>query len=79
MKDYTDPDQAIYKIDGYDEAIIGLDQSIEPRLVYDIDKIIEIMVTTEGLSEEDAHDHMSYNITSQHIILVKLGKLKDLL
>jgi len=63
-------DDKLFKIKGYDEAIIGVEQSIEPKLVYDLDKIAEIMITQEGMSEEDAYDHISYNLSSADVILV---------
>jgi hypothetical protein len=67
---------------GYDEAVIGIEQSIEPKLVYDIDKIAKILMTRDEMSEEDAYDYISYNITSAYVgektpILVKTGKLED--
>ena len=37
----------LLKIDGFDNAIIGVERSIEPKLVYDIDKIAEILITRE--------------------------------
>ena len=75
-------DDELLKIDGFDEAIIGVQESIEPKLVYDIDKIAEILMTREQMTEEDAYDYISYNITSAYVgektpILIKVGKLKD--
>ena len=72
----------LLKIDGFDDAIIGVERSIEPKLVYDIDKIAEILMTREQMTEEDAYDYISYNITSAYVgektpILIKVGKLKD--
>ena len=81
MMPNTNGDELL-KIDGFDEAIIGVQESIEPKLVYDIDKIAEILMTREQMSEEDSHDYISYNITSAYVgkktpILVKTGKLED--
>ena len=72
----------LLKIAGFDEAIIGVQESIEPKLVYDIDKIAEILMTRDEMSEEDAYDYISYSITSAYVgektpIIVKTGKLKD--
>ena len=71
----------LLKIAGFDEAIIGVQESIEPKLVYDIDKIAEILMTRDEMSEEDAYDYISYSITSAYVgektpIIVKTGKLK---
>ena len=81
MMPNTNGDELL-KIDGFDEAIIGVQESIEPKLVYDIDKIAEILITREQMTEEDAYDYISYNITSAYVgektpILIKVGKLKD--
>jgi len=75
-------DDELLKIDGFDEAIIGVQESIERKLVYDIDKIAEILMTREQMTEEDSYDYISYNITSTYVgektpILVKTGKLED--
>ena len=75
-------DDELLKIDGFDEAIIGVQESIERKLVYDIDKIAEILMTREQMTEEDSYDYISYNITSAYVgektpILVKVGKLED--
>ena len=75
-------DDELLKIDGFDDAIIGVQESIERKLVYDIDKIAEILMTEEKMSEEDAYDYISFNITSAYVgektpILVKVGKLED--
>ena len=81
MMPNTNGDELL-KIDGFDEAIIGVQESIEPKLVYDIDKIAEILMTREQMTEEDAYDYISYNITSAYVgektpILIKVGKLKE--
>ena len=31
----------LFKINGFDQALIGVQECIEPKLVYDIDKIAE--------------------------------------
>jgi hypothetical protein len=72
----------LLKIDGFDEAIIGVQECIEPKLVYDINKIAQILIKKDGMTEEDAYDYISYNITSAYVgkktpILVKTGKLED--
>ena len=49
MMPNTNGDELL-KIDCFDEAIIGVQESIEPKLVYDIDKIAEILMTREQMS-----------------------------
>ena len=55
----------ILKIDGFDKAIIGVQEGIQPRLVYDLWKIVDVL--TEDMSEEDALDYISYNITGAYV------------
>jgi len=45
----------------YDEAILGYDP-LEDRLIYNEDKIIDILIIKEGMSVEDAIEYYEYNI-----------------
>lgn len=56
----------ILKMDGFDDAIIGLQENIQPKIVYDLWKMVEIL-NEEGMSTEDALDHIGYNITSTYV------------
>jgi hypothetical protein len=48
---------------GFEKAIIGLDTTGEVfRVIYDIDKIVEILMEDNEMTEEDALEHLSYNI-----------------
>jgi hypothetical protein len=48
---------------GFEKAIIGLDTTGEVfRVIYDIDKIVEILMEDNEMTEEDALEHCSYNI-----------------
>lgn len=55
----------ILKIDGFDNAIIGVQEGIQPRLVYDLWKIVDVL--TEDMSEEDALDYIAFNITGAYV------------
>jgi len=55
----------ILKIDGFDKAIIGVQEGIQPRLVYDLWKIVDVL--KEEMSEEDALDYIAYNITGAYV------------
>ena len=75
-------DDELLKIDGFDNAIIGVEESVEQKLIYDIDKIAEILITRDQMTEDDAYEYISFNITSAYVgektpILVKTGKLED--
>lgn len=52
-------DYDFLKVDGFDEAIIGIEDS-SMRLIYSCSKIIEML--KEEMSEEDAIEHFEYNI-----------------
>ena len=55
----------ILKIDGFDKAIIGVQEGIQPRLVYDLWKIVDVL--KDEMSEEDALDYIAYNITGAYV------------
>ena len=54
------PEEEILKADGYDDAIIGIDDS-SMRLIYSVRKCIQILIEDEGMTEEDAVEHFHYN------------------
>ena len=47
--------------DYYDEAILGYDP-IDDRFIYDENKVIDILITKEEMSVEDAIEWYDYNI-----------------
>ena len=49
-----------YIIDGYSGAAIGISQ--DGRIVYDFDKIIDIMRERDGMATEEAVEFYEYNI-----------------
>jgi chorismate mutase len=57
------PEDDILKADGYDDAIIGIDDA-SMRLIYSVDKCIRILIDVEGMTEEDAIEHFHYNTKS---------------
>ena len=54
------------KADGFDAAIIGIDMNNE-RVVYDKTLMIEILMKDEQLTEEDAIDHLAYNVWGAYV------------
>ena len=52
------------KADGYDKAIIGQGNqgTKSPVLVYDAEKVIDILCKRDGMTDEEALDYFSYNI-----------------
>jgi hypothetical protein len=45
--------------DGFDQAIIGTD--VEGRIVYDINKMIEILMEDDEMEEIDAIEYLEFN------------------
>ena len=58
------PDEEILKADGFDEAIIGLDES-SMRLIYSISKCITILC--RDMIEEDAIEYFSFNVQGSYV------------
>jgi hypothetical protein len=59
------PEDTFLKADGFDDALIGLDES-SMRLIYSVDKCINILVN-EGMTMEDALEHFSYNVSGAYV------------
>lgn len=51
--------------DGFDGAIIGLEES-SMRLIYSVSKCIDILID-EGMTEEEALEHFSYNVSGSYV------------
>jgi hypothetical protein len=58
------PDEELLIADGFDSAIIGIDES-SMRIIYSVKRCIEIL--TEEMSEEDAYEHFSYNVQNAYV------------
>lgn len=58
------PDQSFIQIDGFDEAIIGVDDR-QKLLIYSVQKIVQKLM--EEMSVEDAKEYYAYNIESAYL------------
>lgn len=58
------PDSTFLKADGFDEAIIGVDHG-EIRLVYSINKVIDILSNT--MNSEEAWEYFEFNIKDSYM------------
>lgn len=57
------PELLVMDPDYFDDAIVGVVTRIGLEAVcYDTNKVLEILMEQEGLTEEDAMEHMSYNM-----------------
>jgi len=58
IEEYPD----LIKMDGFDEAIIGVIERIGLEAIcYDLEKVIEILMT-QGMDEQDAWDWYQFNM-----------------
>ena len=57
-------DETFLKADGFDEAIIGVDET-SMRLIYSVERCIEILM--RDMSEEDALEYFSYNVSGAYV------------
>lgn len=65
-QDYGASEDALFLTeDFYDEAIIGVDYS--GRIVYDVAKIIEVLQTADGMTEDEACEYFEYNIAGAYV------------
>jgi len=60
---------SIIVLQGLSGAVIGISERWGeiPKLVYDKDKIMDILVEGEGMSEDEAVDHFYYNIMGTYM------------
>ena len=52
-------DAVVLENPDYDSAIIGVSES--GRVIYDYDKMVEWLMETDGMSQEDAVEFIDYN------------------
>jgi len=52
--------------DGFNEAVVGISYGVNPRAVYSVHKIVEILME-EGLSWEESAEHFAYNIGGAYV------------
>ena len=57
-------DEDFLKVDGFDEAVIGVDETTM-RLIYSVSKCIEILTRT--MSEEEAVEYFDFNVSGAHM------------
>ena len=60
---FTEIDEDALLMDGFDEACIGFSQRInEPILaVYSYEKMIEVLMTRDGMDAEEADEFIAFN------------------
>ncbi len=58
------PEEEFLKADGFDEAILGVDES-SYRLIYSVAKCIEILM--EDMTDEDALEYFYFNVSGAYV------------
>ena len=50
--------------DGFDDAIIGLAErpNLGPVVAYSVSKMLEVMVTRDGMTYEEAMEYLDFNV-----------------
>ena len=53
---------------GFEEAIIGLDTSNEVfRVIYDKDKMVDILIERDEMTLIEAHEYLEYNVFNTYV------------
>ena len=56
------------KADGLEEALIGTGRQFTQELmVYSVEKVLEILMTRDGMSYEDAREFYEFNIVGAYV------------
>jgi hypothetical protein len=58
------PEESFLKADGFDEAIIGVDEN-SMRLVYSVSKCLDILGVDMDFT--DAWEHFSFNVSGSYV------------
>lgn len=58
------PEEEIIKADGFDDAIIGIDEN-NYRLIYSVSKCIEIL--QKEMNEEEAVEYFDFNVKGSYL------------
>lgn len=58
------PDENILIADGFDDAIIGIDEN-SMRLIYSVKKCIKILM--KHMSEDEAIEYFNFNVSSCYV------------
>jgi hypothetical protein len=59
-------DVELLKADGFDGAVIGIELR-QNRLVYDVNKMIEILIIRDNMSEDEALEYIEFNVIGAYV------------
>ena len=60
--------------DGFNEAIVGYGENSKNETIplYDLEKVISILMTRDGMEYEDAQEYIDYNMTHEDMPIVSI-------
>lgn len=66
----ADHDMTAVVADGWEDAIVGLvDLHLgEPRVVYDLNAMVDTLMTRDGMTYQDAQEYLSYNVLGAFVM-----------
>jgi beta-lactamase class A len=59
-------DVKLLQADGFNDAVIGIDLS-SMRLVYSVNKCTDILITRDGMTQEEAIEYLEFNTFSAYV------------
>jgi hypothetical protein len=59
-------DEEFLKADGFDEAVIGVDER-SMRLIYSVTKCIELLMVNDDMSIEEAIEYFDFNVRGAYV------------
>ena len=65
-----DNDEEALFADGLDDAIIAISRDSltgKYRVVYDVARIVQVLVNDQGMNEDEAYEHMEFNIIGGYV------------
>lgn len=65
-----DNDEETMFADGLDDAIIAISRDSingKYRVVYDVARIVQVLINDQGMEEDDAYEYMEFNIIGAYV------------
>jgi hypothetical protein len=65
-----DNDEEAMFADGLDDAIIAISRDSltgKYRVVYDVARIVQVLINDQGMDEDEAYEHMEFNIIGGYV------------
>lgn len=59
-------EESFLKVDGHDDAVIGVDESTM-KLCYSVGKIIQKLMSRDGMTHEEAVEFFEFNISGAYM------------